>query len=403
MSTIKDGGRPVPHIESLRIRNYRVLRDVHFADLLALTFLIGPNGAGKSTTIDVFAFLSECFTFGLPSAWNRRGGMSGIRSRGATGPVQFEIQYTETRTGPTLAYRIAIDERDGRPVVAREQLDWMADSARPPFPILRYENGCGSVAPGDVPCDDVERREQQLASPDLLAASALGKFQEHPRLAALRTYLSGWFISGLDVAQIRRHTDGGPDAALSPSGANLSNVVRHLQESNPAGLATVLDALAYRVPHVESVHVDVRPDGRNVLMIQEAGADRPLSAEFVSDGTLKLLAQLVMLRHPAPPPLITIEEPEYLVQPALWRELGEDYLETTVRTQLFVTSNAPSLIDSLAAEQVRVFARGEDGFARVRTASEIAGILDHVEFGGLLGTAWCQNLFSRPTIHADAR
>ena len=116
-----------------------------------------------------------------------------------------------------------------------------------------------------------------------------------------------------------------------------------------------------------------------------------------------MLAQLVMLRHSAPPPLITIEEPEHLVQPALWRELGEDYLETTVRTQLFVASNAPSLIDSLAAEQVRVFARGEDGFAHVRAASEIAGILDHVEFGGLLGTAWSQNLFSRPTIHADAR
>lgn len=403
MSRQNGAVRPVPHMESLRIRNYRVLRDVHLPDLLPLTILIGPNGTGKSTVIDVFAFLSECFAFGLPSAWNKRGGMSGIRSRDATGPVQFELRYKESRTGPALAYRIAIDERDGQPVVAREQLDWTVAPAQPPFPILHCENGCGSVAPGDVPCNDAERREQQLASPDLLAVNALGKLREHPRLAALRAYLNGWFMSGLDVAQIRQPAIGGPDSALSPDGSNLPNVVRHLQKSDPAGMAAVLDALAWRVPHVENVSVEVRPDGRNVLMIQEAGSDRPLPAEFISDGTLKMLAQLVMLRHPAPPPLITIEEPERLVQPALWRELGEDYLETTVRTQLFVASHAPSLIDSLAPEQVRVFARGEDGFAHVRAASEIAGILDHVELDGLLGTAWSQNLFSRPTIHADAR
>ena len=65
--------RETPRIEALRVRNYRVLRDVRLKNLTGLTVLIGHNSSGKSTLIDVFAFLSECFSEGLPTAWARRG------------------------------------------------------------------------------------------------------------------------------------------------------------------------------------------------------------------------------------------------------------------------------------------------------------------------------------------
>lgn len=87
--------QPVPRILSLHVRNYRVLYDVHLANLKPLTVLIGPNGSGKSTIFDVFAFLSECFSDGLQRAWTRRGGMREIRSRGSTGLVEIELKYRE--------------------------------------------------------------------------------------------------------------------------------------------------------------------------------------------------------------------------------------------------------------------------------------------------------------------
>ena len=60
-------------IESLKVQNFRALRDVELEDLTHLTVLLGPNGSGKSTVFDVFAFLAECFELGLRRAWDKRG------------------------------------------------------------------------------------------------------------------------------------------------------------------------------------------------------------------------------------------------------------------------------------------------------------------------------------------
>ena len=63
----------VPHIESLRVRNYRALQDIELKGITPLSVFLGPNGSGKSTLFDVFAFLAECFTVGLRRAWDKRG------------------------------------------------------------------------------------------------------------------------------------------------------------------------------------------------------------------------------------------------------------------------------------------------------------------------------------------
>ena len=63
----------VPRIESLKVRNFRALRDVDIKNVTPLTVLLGPNGSGKSTVFDVFAFLAECFESGLRPPWGGQG------------------------------------------------------------------------------------------------------------------------------------------------------------------------------------------------------------------------------------------------------------------------------------------------------------------------------------------
>jgi len=100
---------PVPRpglarIESLRVRNYRVLRDLTLNEITPLTVFAGPNGSGKSTLFDVFAFLAECFDEGLRRAWDRRGRGREIRSRGSEGPVEFEVKYRESELATPITY-----------------------------------------------------------------------------------------------------------------------------------------------------------------------------------------------------------------------------------------------------------------------------------------------------------
>ena len=67
--------RTFPHIEALRVKNYRALRDVELKKITPLSAFLGPNGSGKSTLFDIFAFLAECFTVGLRSACDMSRGL----------------------------------------------------------------------------------------------------------------------------------------------------------------------------------------------------------------------------------------------------------------------------------------------------------------------------------------
>jgi len=63
-----------------------------------------------------------------------------------------------------------------------------------------------------------------------------------------------------------------------------------------------------------------------------------LLAKFASDGTLKMLAYLVLLHDPAPPPFIGMEEPENFLHPRLLPELAEECRAACERTQILVTT-----------------------------------------------------------------
>jgi predicted ATPase len=130
-----------PKIQSLKVANYRALRDVAFKDLTPFTVLLGANGSGKSTVFDVFAFLHEAFTDGLRKAWDRRNRMAGIRSIGESGPVAFELKYSAPLDEQfrVVTYTLKIDEERGAPVIVEERLTV--------FPTWRMEHG-GSL--GDL-------------------------------------------------------------------------------------------------------------------------------------------------------------------------------------------------------------------------------------------------------------
>ena len=399
----ENGVRELPRIEAVHVRNYRVLRDVQLKDMTPLTVLIGPNGSGKSTLFDVLAFLSECFAVGLPQAWARRGGMRELRSRGMTGPITIEVKYRERPHDPLITYHLEINEEDRAPVVESEWLSWRRMQRGQPFRFLQYERGMGFAVSGDATDAAAIRTEQPLISSDLLAVNTFGQLKNHPRVAALRSFITGWYLSYLTTPGLRRARDAGPERRLSATGENLANVLQHLQNSDPARLQSMFDKLAKRVPELQSVTAEEQRDGSLLLQLKDRKFEDPILARFASDGTMKLLAYLVVLDDPEPPPFIGIEEPENFVHPGLLRELAEECLIASVQAQFLVTTHAPQFLDALSPKQVRVLDRAQDGFTRVRVASDIAGLKGFIADGGLLGDAWQMKLFDDSHFPSHAR
>ncbi len=376
-------------IEYLKVQNFRALREVEFKDLKPLTVLLGPNGSGKSTVFDVFAFLAECFELGLRRAWDKRGRAKELKTRGGDGPVTIEIKYREPGF-PLITYHLAVDEKGGGPVVVEEWLRWKRGSHGQPFRFLDYREGKGKAVSGEQPDERDTRIDVPLKSADLLAVNALGQFAEHPRVAALRDFITGWYVSYLSADSARGQPEAGPQERMSRTGDNLANVIQYLAEQHGDRLEQVFDVLRRRVPRIERVLAETMPDGRLLLQIKDAPFSHPVLAKFASDGTLKMLAYLVLLYDPAPPPFIGIEEPENFLHPRLLPELAEECRAASERTQLLVTTHSPFFLNGLRPEEVRVLWRNEQGYTQTQRATDLPGVSEFVEHGALLGQLWME-------------
>jgi predicted ATPase len=384
----------VPRIESLSVKNYRALHGLELRRISPLTVFLGPNGSGKSTIFDVFAFLAECFSVGLRKAWDRRGRFKELRTRDAVGPIEIELKYREKPRTPVITYHMEIDEDPKGPFVHREWLRWTrkAGSGRP-FNFLDFTNGSGVVATGKMPDEKAQRINETLDSREMLAVNTLGQFAKHPRVSALRRFISGWYLSYLSADNARGSPEAGPQERLSDTGNNLANVIQYLKEQHPDRLEQILGILASRIPRLERVDADMMADGRLLLQIKDAPFKRPVLAKFASDGTLKMLAYLTVLYDPTPPQLVGIEEPENQLHPRLLPELAEECRKAAERTQLMVTTHSPFFVNGLRPDEVWVLYRDTHGYTQGRRAADMEGIHDFVDAGGKLGHLWMEGFF----------
>jgi predicted ATPase len=384
----------VPRIEYLRVKNYQALCDLELKEISPLTVFLGPNGSGKSTIFDVFAFLSECFITGLRRAWDKRGRFRELRTRGEDGPIVIELKYREKPKYPIITYHLAIDEGGKGPYVAEEWLQWRRGRRGQPFRFLDFQQGKGRVISGELPDEQDERIDEQLDSPEMLAVNTLGQFAKHPRVSALRRFITGWYLSYLRADTTRGLPEAGPQERLSSIGDNLPNVIQYLKEQQPDLLDIILKTLSARVPRLEKVEAEPMQDGRLLLQIKDAPFERPVLAKFASDGTLKMLAYLTLLYDPEPPQLIGIEEPENQLHPRLLPELAEECRNAAARSQLLITTHSPYFVNGLQPKELWVLYRDENGFTRAQRAYDMEGVKEFMENGAQLGHLWMEGYFN---------
>lgn len=148
-----------------------------------------------------------------------------------------------------------------------------------------------------------------------------------------------------------------------------------------------------RVPGVSDVKAIPTEDGRLVLRFQDGSFKDPFIARYVSDGTIKMFANLVLLYDPKPHPLLAIEEPENQLYPELLYELVEEFRDYARRGgQVFVSTHCPDFLNRARLEEIYWLVK-KDGFAEVRRASESELLRNLTAEGDLLGALLKQGLF----------
>lgn len=389
----------------IAIQNYRALRNIRIGqigygdgtELPRLVCLIGPNGCGKSTLLDAFGFLADCLREGVEAACDKphRGGFDRVRTQGQFGPIAFQLYFREALQSRPITYRVEIDLDRGGPVVTTEVLRQRRKGQKSgqPFPFLKLDCGQGEAWSGNT----IEGGEEsskvavKLDDPTRLGITTLGQLKDHPRIVGLRAYIEGWYLSYFVPDAARTLPPSGVQRHLDRTGANLGNYLQFLRRTHPERFQAVLNAIAAKIPGIQSISCEDSPDRRLLIQFNESGYTDPFFQANMSDGTLKLFAYLLLLQDPEPYPLIGIEEPENGLYHRLLRTLAEEFLDHARgerETQLVVTTHAPAFVDALTPDQVWLMQKNADGGSSIERTADIPTVKALFGQGIPLGSLW---------------
>lgn len=386
-------------IERIRLKNYKAFQDVTISDLPDLALFVGANGTGKSTLFDVFGFLHDALKNNIRQALARRGRFKEVVSRGKSGPIEIELKFRLAIAGKSrlATYLLEIEEEHGQPYIAREVLRYKRSSYGSPCHFLDFRKGEGYAINNEEDFskkdEELTKEPQSLEAADILAIKGLGQFKKFKAAMAFRDFIENWHVSDFHIADARPSQEAGYAEHLSETGNNPALVAQYIYESHPDIFQQILEKMKQRVPGIEHVQATATEDGRILLKFQDGAFRDPFIAPFVSDGTIKMFAYLLLLHDPKPYPLLCIEEPENQLYPTLMNELLDEFRHYTQKGgQVFIATHSPDLLMTASPSEV-LWMKKENGFTSVNKASDMPEIQALYKEGELLGYLWKQGFF----------
>ena len=369
-------------IESITIENFKVFKKTTIKDLPKMAVLLGTNGSGKSTFFDVFGFLSDSLQNNVTIALNRRGGFQEVITRGCDSNkdlIKFEIKFrndvNENEKSPRVTYMLEIGFKSGKAYINREVLKYRrGQRTGAPWHFLEFRLGEGFAITNEDEYGnegvEAKRVNQKVTSPDILAIKGLGQFEQFKAISAFRALLEKWYVSNFKIEYGRNISDTGISNHLSVNGDNLAQVTKFMYDYHRELFESILKKLPKRIPGINQVEAKETEDGRIILKFQDQNFKDPFVARYVSDGTIKMFAYMILLHDPEPHPLLCIEEPENFLHPDLLLQLCEEIREYSERGgQVFVSSHSPDFVNGLKINEL-FFLVKENGFTTIKAAKD---------------------------------
>ena len=390
-------------IESIRLKNFKVFRDVHLREIPPFLVIVGANGAGKSTLFDVFGFLHDCLKGNVRQALDKRGRFKEVVSRDSSpkATILIEIQYRMliADVDRLVTYSLEIADSQGVPYVKREVLRYKRGRYGSPYHFLDFSKGTGYAITNEEDFqkadEELDRELQTLNSPDMLALKGLGQFERFKAANAFRQLIESWHVSDFHIDQARGRKEAvGSSEHLSESGDNLPLVAQYLYEQHASTFEELLQTMTRRVPGIKTVEPRLMDDGYLTLRFQDGAFKTPFLDRYVSDGTIKMFAYLVLLYDPRPHPLLCVEEPENQLYPQLMTELAEEFRLYAQRGgQVLVSTHSPDFLNATRLEEVCWLVK-EAGGTRVERAKDHSQLVAYMNDGDQMGYLWKQGFFT---------
>jgi predicted ATPase len=381
-------------IETIEIHNFKVLQDVVINNISSIAVFLGENGVGKSTLFDVFGFMKTCLTENIRSALQARGGYNEVHSRDSIGDIQLIFKYRVSPDSPVFTYelQICLNEKND-PVIKYEALKY--NSLDREFYSFARQNTLVAITKNRIQLGNkiIDNRALTMSSPDILALSVIGQMAEYQAAVEFRRFIEDWFVSEFQINQARSTQDVSYNERLNRNGDNLANVAQYLHDQYPKEFKVILEKMQDRIPGVTIGDANTTEDGRILLKFSDGRFKDPFAARYVSDGTIKMFAYLVMLADPNPHLLLCIEEPENQLYPHLLEVLAEEFKNYTHKGgQVFISTHSPDLVNALEPQELFFIKKQSNGYSEIKSVSENALATNLFREGDKLGYLWKEGI-----------
>lgn len=353
-------------LKKFRLCSFKAVQDSGELELTPLTVFIGDNGSGKSSLLEGLETLQAIVTQDLDHAlqpwrgfeylWNQalkhnlrlpNPNKAGSRHR-HTNPMQFALGgYLERYT---YAIDMSINTGADALFIQEERIKRRGR--------LQYRRDARGK------CED--RTGTEVTSFQLSdGESVVGRSKQ------LYDFVQDWQFVALNphiMGQPSPRRRAGGHIHLTRDGANIAEYLLDIRRLDVAAFEGLLETLQYVLSYARDLQPTVTSELERNVYLQLTEADFKVPGWLLSSGTLRLVALLALFRHPAPPPLIVIEEIENGLDPRTIN-LIVDEIRTLIEskhTQVILTTHSPYLLDLLHLSHIVLVERvdGQPTFTR---------------------------------------
>lgn len=323
-------------IAAVQFRNFKALRSTA-VKLAPFNLVLGPNGSGKTSLIQALLRLRTLATLPVSQTHEVKGQRS---------------------DGPQIVFQFV-----------------------PPYEAIRVTLGCDA--------DELVCNQLMVDRPPGPTGEALWAGLQ-PRIQSLRAYLFDHYAMALPA----KPSDG---AELTSNGGNLAAVLAAWKTRHPTAFTAVEAELVRLMPEFSGLELTVGGAGTVELgaRLKVNGHDL-IAADNLSQGTLYLLAILVLAFSPSPPAVVCLEEADRGMHPRTLREVRDALYrlsyprETGMErppTQVVATTHSPYLLDQFKEHPEEVVLASKHGraatFERLSDRADLLEMMKEAHLGDL--------------------
>ena len=339
-----------PMLQSLRLKNFKAVRDSGTIKFTPLTVFIGNNGSGKSSIIEGLETFQAIVEDGLDKAMPQWRGFEYIWRQEVPrklrevnvertcheNPMTFELHGQTTHGSFTATMQINLKPGGSEIFIQHEGL---ATKRQPR--LTRDATGTVTFHEGKLLPDP----RHPLPDGQSLLKGTLNDFIAQWQFVSLVAQAMG--------SPTPQKRPGSP-THLAKDGSNIAEYLLSIRKLDQNAFDGVVETLLYILPYARDLQPTFTSELERTVYLQLTEGEFKVPGWLLSTGTLRIVALLALLRHPSPPPLIAIEEIENSLDPRTIHLLVDEIRSAVEsgRTQVILTTHSPYLLDLLELSHI---------------------------------------------------